>query len=505
MHDHTSAKRLALALMLCSAASGCMVGPNYKRPPVSTPPAFKEAQGWTPAQPSDAADKKDWWTAFGDPVLDSLEARVDVSNQTLAADLAAYQEAHYLVAQDRAALFPTISATPSFTAVHSNSSAVVTGTTGTTTGTGTTGTGTTGTGTTTGVGAASSGGRTTKTYQPTLGASWAPDLWGSVRRTINSAKASAQASAATLANARLSLQTELATDYISLREYDAEKLVYDKEVASDTQALQVFENQYRAGTQARTAVLTEQVTLQNAQASQTDLIRQRAIMEHAIAVLVGVPPAELTIAPTPWTMKLPMLPTIVPSTLLQRRPDVASAERSAAAANELIGVQIAAYYPNLTLTGDVGFDATAIGQAFNASNFLWTLGADASETIFDAGSRRAKVREARAAYNEAVATYRGTVLAAFQNVEDNLVAQRVYGDELTLLSSSAQAAALNETLTFNEYNSGTVDYTTVATAQASALSAQLSQVQIEASRLATAVALIEALGGGWTAGDLPKD
>ncbi len=512
MAEPRSALRLACAVLLCSAATACMVGPNYHRPPVATPPAFKEAKGWAPAQPSDAADKKDWWTAFGDPELDSLEERVSVSNQTLAADLAAYQEAHYLVAQDRAALFPTISATPSFTAVHSNSGAVVTtGGTTTTTGAGTTGTGTTGSGTTgtgatgTGVGAASSGGRTTTTYQPTIGATWAPDIWGSVRRTINNAKASAQASAATLANARLSLQTELATDYIELREYDAEKEVYDKEVAAFSQALQVVENQYRAGTQARTAVLTEQVTLQTAEAARTDLIRQRAIMEHAIAVLVGVPPAELTIKPTAWSLKLPLLPTVVPSTLLQRRPDVAAAERSAAAANELIGVQVAAYYPNLTLTGDVGFDATAIGQVFNASNFLWTLGADASETLFDAGARQAKVRQARAAYNEAVATYRGTVLTAFQNVEDNLVAQRVYGDELALLVSAAQAAALNETLTLNEYTAGTVDYTTVATAQASSLSAQLSQVQMEASRLGTAVSLIEALGGGWTASDLPKD
>ncbi len=499
--------RFPVALLLCSAASGCMVGPNYHRPPVATSPAFKEAAGWAPAQPSDAADKKDWWTAFGDPVLSSLEERVAVSNQTLAADEAAYREAHVLVAQDRAALFPTISASASVSGVHSGSGTVVANTTGTsTTGTGATGTGTTGTtGTGTSVGASSNGGRTTVTYEPTLGATWAPDLWGSVRRTINNAKFSAQASAATLANARLSLQTELATDYIALREYDAEKAVYDKEVAAFTRSLRVTENQYRAGSAARTAVLTAQTTLQTAQANQTDLIRQRALMEHAIAVLVGVPPAELTIAPAAWDMKLPAIPPVMPSALLQRRPDVASSERNAAAANELIGVQVAAYYPNLNLTGDVGFDATAIGQVFNASNFLWTLGADASETIFDAGARRAKVRGARAAYDQAVATYRATVLAAFQNVEDNLVAQKVYGDELTLIASSAQAAALNQTLTYNEYNAGTVDYTTVAATEATALGAQLSEVQIEASRLATAVALIEALGGGWTASDLPKD
>ncbi len=325
-----------------------------------------------------------------------------------------------------------------------------------------------------------------------------------MRRNINNTRLTAQASAATLANARLSLQTELATDYIELRQYDQEKRLYDQEVAGYQRALQVTENKYRAGNVARSDVLTAQVTLQSAQATQADLERQRQILEHAIAVLVGVAPADLTIAPVEWNLKLPQLPAIVPTTLLQRRPDIAQAERSAAAANELIGVQIAAYYPNLELTGDVGFDATGIGQLFNASNFLWTLGADATETIFDAGLRHAKVRAARAAYDEAVATYRETVLAAFQNVEDTLVAQRVYGTELTLLTSAAQAATLNQTLTLNEYNAGTVDYTTVAAAQASALQSQVSQLQIEASRLATAVALIEALGGGWTAADLPK-
>ncbi len=492
------------ALPACLAAGACMVGPNYHRPPVTTPPAFKEAKGWSPAQPSDAADKKDWWTVFGDPVLDDLEQRVAVSNQTLAADAAAYREAHAMVAEARAALFPTVTGGASFSAVHSGSGSTTV--VGSTSGTGTSGSGsgTTGTGGTGVVATGGSGSRTTKTYEPTVGATWAPDLWGAVRRNLNNTRFTAQASAATLANARLSLQTELATDYIELRQYDQEKRLYDQEVAGYQRALQVTENKYRAGNVARSDVLTAQVTLQSAQATQADLERQRQILEHAIAVLVGVAPADLTIAPVAWNLKLPQLPAIVPTTLLQRRPDIAQAERSAAAANELIGVQIAAYYPNLELTGDVGFDATGIGQLFNASNFLWTLGADATETIFDAGLRHAKVRAARAAYDEAVATYRETVLAAFQNVEDTLVAQRVYGTELTLLTSAAQAATLNQTLTLNEYNAGTVDYTTVAAAQASALQSQVSQLQIEASRLATAVALIEALGGGWTAADLPK-
>jgi NodT family efflux transporter outer membrane factor (OMF) lipoprotein len=464
-------RQLICASLACALVGGCMVGPNYRRPPVTTPPDFKEAKGWVPAQPSDAADKSDWWTVFGDPMLNDLETRVNVSNQTIAADEAAYREAHAMVAEARAALFPTVTGSAGVTGSHNGASA---------------------------------GGKTTTSFQPSLGATWAPDLWGAVRRQINSAKATAQASAATLANARLSLQTELATDYINLRELDQEKRIYDEEIAADQHALDVIGNQYNAGTQAQSAVLTEQTLLQSAQAADVDLERQRALMEHAIAILVGVAPAELTLAPAPWNLKLPQIPTVVPSTVLQRRPDIATAERQAASANELIGVQVAAYYPTLSLTGDVGFDATTLGQLFNAANFFWTLGATASETIFDAGLRHARVAAARAAYDESVATYRQTVLTAFQNVEDNLAAQRVYGGELTLLTSAAQAAVRNQAITFNEYNAGTVDYTTVASSQVTALQAQLSQLQVEASRLGTAVALIEALGGGWTASDLPK-
>ncbi len=467
-----------------------MVGPNYHTPPVTSPPAFKEADGWAPATPSDAADKTDWWTAFGDPILNGLEARVNVSNQTLAADAFAYQAAHAMVAEDRAALFPTVtvgaSAQRSYTGGGAASSkyASTTGGTATTT--------------------ASTHGSTSIVYEPTVGATWAPDLWGSVRRTIRSAKAAAQADAATLANARLSIQTELATDYISLRQYDEAARVYADEVAAYERSLKVVQNQYQAGNAAKSAVLTAETTLDSAKASQTDLIRQRALMEHAIAVLVGVAPADLTIAPAPWNLTLPALPTVLPSTLLQRRPDVASAERSAAAASELIGVQIAAYYPSISLSASGGFESDQVKNLFNASNALWSLGASATETVFDAGLRGAKVRQYRAQYNEAVATYRQTALTAFQNVEDTLAAQRVYGAELDQESAAAKAAAENQTVTLNEYKAGTVDYTTVAAAEAQALSARISQLQIESSRLATAVALIEALGGGWTTNQLPK-
>lgn len=488
----TTRLRLTAALLLATTASGCMVGPNYHRPPVTTTPAFKEAKGWSPAQPSDAANKTDWWTVFGDPVLNGLEARVLVSNQTLLADEAAYRAAHAIVAEDRAALFPTITLGGDATRQFTGGGAVASKTASAT-------------GANTGAITQTFQGSTSVNYQPTLGATWEPDLWGSVRRTIQSAKATAQSDAALVANAQLSLQTELATDYISLREFDEEARVYTEEVADYTRSLQVTENQYRAGNAAQSAVLTLQTTLQTAQAAQTDLIRQRALMEHAIAIIVGVPPADLTIAPGPWNLKLPQIPTILPSALLQRRPDIAEAERNAASANELIGVQVAAYYPTLSLTASGGFQSNELANLFNTSNFIWSIGASVSETVFDAGLRSARVRQFRAQYDEEVATYRGTVLAAFQNVEDNLAAQRVYGQELGFVASAAQAAALNQTITNNEYNAGTVDYTTVAIAEATALSAELSQVQLEASRLATAVSLIEALGGGWTASDLPKD
>jgi len=478
------------AVLAASGLSACMVGPNYHRPPVASPPAFKEADGWAPAQPSDAADKTDWWTAFGDPILNGLEERVNVSNQTLAADAAAYQAAHAMVAEDRAALVPTVTVGASANRSYSGGGAAASQYASSTGGSATT--------------IARTGGSTSIVYEPTVGATWAPDLWGSVRRTIKSAKAAAQADAATLANARLSIQTELATDYISLRQYDEEERVYAKEVADYERSLKVFQNQYAAGNAAKSAVLTAETTLDSAKASQADLIRQRALMEHAIAVLVGVAPADLTIAPAPWNLKLPEIPTVLPSTLLERRPDVASAERSAASASELIGVQIAAYYPTISLSASGGFESNEVANLFNASSALWSIGASATETVFDGGLRGARVRQYRAQYDEAVATYRQTALTAFQNVEDNLAAQRVYGSELTLETAAAKAAAENQAITYNEYNAGTVDYTTVAAAEAAALSAELSQVQIESSRLVTAVSLIEALGGGWTAKQLPK-
>ncbi len=469
-----------LALVACALLSGCLVGPNYRRPAASTPAAYKEAAGWAPAQPSDAADKQDWWTAFGDPVLDDLEARVARSNQTLAAAEAAYRQARALVTEDRAALFPTLSLTGSANRSGGGGSGVIiTG-------------GGTGVGTTTGGGASTS-------YRLGLGGTWEPDLWGAVRRNIESARASAEGSAATLANTRLSAQMELAADYILVRQYDEQKRILDATAVAYQRSVTVTANRYRAGVVAKGDLLSAQSLLDGTRASEIDLEQQRARAEHAIAILAGQAPATLALPPGPWTLTTPQIPAGVPAALLQRRPDIAAAARAVAAASALIGVQTAAYYPTLTLTGEGDLSAGNLGRLFNASSGLWSVGASAAQTIFDAGARRARVAQARAAYDQSVANYRQTVLTAFGQVEDNLAAQRVLAAELGPRRSAAANAQAAETIARNQYLAGLADYTAVAVAQANALSARTAQVQVEAAQLTAAVDLIAALGGGWRA------
>ncbi|MDR3512939.1 MAG: efflux transporter outer membrane subunit [Caulobacteraceae bacterium] len=469
--------RLAAGLLLAGAAlSACVVGPNYRRPPVATPPHFKEAEGWTPANPADGIDKGAWWGVFNDPVLDGLERKVEISNQTLAAAEAAYREAHAIVAEDRAQLFPTIGLTGSATTSRS-------GKTSSSSGTGSSG--------------------ASRQYKVGGDASWAPDLWGKIRRTIEAAHATAQASAADVANARLSAQSELAIDYFQLRMSDADKAMLTETVTAYQKALTVTQNKYNVGVAARSDVLTAQTQLTNAKADLVDLDRQRTAAEHAIAVLIGQPPADLTIEPVAdWSPGPPATPLQVPSTILQRRPDVAAAERSAAAANAQIGVAVSAYFPSLSLTADGGVSSGALGALFNSSATFWSLGASVSETLLDFGARKAAVAQYRAAYDQTVAQYRQTVLTAFQNVEDALAAARVLQDEQALRAEAADQAQQNVTITLNEYKAGTVDYTTVAAAQATALSARESLISVQASRMTEAVDLIQALGGGWSADEL---
>jgi len=474
---------LSAAPLVAAAAvlAGCAVGPDYHRPAAPISAAFKEQPGWTRAAPADALDRGDWWRLFGDPVLDGLERRVEVSNQNIAAAEAAYRQARALVRQQRASLFPTVSLNGGATRTGgggTGSRVIIGGGGG-------------GTGTVTG------GGGARTTYRVDIGGAWEPDVWGRIRRTVENARANAQASEADLAAARLSAQGELAADYFGLRQTDAEAELVRSTVAGYRRSLQIAENRYKAGVAAHSDVLQAQTQLLSAQADLAGLQQQRANYEHAIAVLTGQAPANFSLPPAPWTAQVPEVPVSVPSVLLQRRPDIAAAERRAAAANAQIGVNQAAFFPDITLTGSGDVSGSNLGQLFNASNFVWSLGAQLAETLFDAGARSARVAQARAAYDQAVAQYRQTVLSAFQDVEDQLAATRLLAREYDLRRQASAAADLAEQMVLNQYQAGTVSYVEVAAAQASAYSARRALVQATASRQSTAVALIQALGGGW--------
>ncbi len=484
---------ILIATLLLSA---CAVGPNYRRPSVATPPAFKEApnaqNGWVIGQPMDTIDRGAWWSVFNDATLDGLERKVAIDNQTVAQAVAAYDQARALTAVDRAGLFPTISLTGS--GQRSGS------------GGGSGGGGSGGFVDSNGNLISGGGGASSQTrYNAALGASWAPDVWGRLRRQVQSDRALSQASAADLANARLSAQTLLASDYFLLRILDAEKRLYDETVATDQRAYDITNNRYQAGVAAKADVITAQTQLITAKATQANVAVQRQQTEHAIAVLAGMAPAELTIAPVETLNRsVPTPPVLVPSEILQRRPDIASAERNAASASAQIGVQVAAYFPTFNLSGSYGYNASTLGSLFNSSNDVWSYGLSAAETLLDFGARKARVRQARAAYAQRVASYRQTVLSAFQNVEDELVALRVLGQEQGLRDQALVSARLAEQLALNQYKAGTVDYTTVVSAQNTSLQAGEAALQILQQQQAASVALIEALGGGWTVADLPK-
>ncbi len=465
------------ALLITALLAGCAVGPNYVRPSTPISPTFKEAEGWVRAQPDDAAPRGDWWTVLGDPVLDKLESQVEVSNQNLAAAEAAYRQARATVSEQRAALFPTVSLNGSAQRSERGVSA--------------------GTGSGSGI-TIPGGGGPQNSFQLAGQASWEPDLWGKIRRTIEAAGAQAQASNADLANARLSAQSTLATDYIALRADDELKRLTDLTVDGYQRSLTIATNQYNAGLTAKNDLLTAQSQLASAQAQSADIVRQRAQAEHAIAVLTGQAPANFSIATAAWTLTTPDEPAGIPSLLLQRRPDIASAERKVAAANAQIGVQEAAYFPSLTLTGQGGYASNALSSLIGSSSSFWSLGASAAETLIDFGARHARVAEAKAAYEQAVAEYRQTTLAAFQEVEDALVAERVLAAEEPLRAEASQAADQSEQIALNQYKAGTTIYTTVVVAQATALSARQSLLTVQSSRITAAVQLVTALGGGWS-------
>jgi NodT family efflux transporter outer membrane factor (OMF) lipoprotein len=456
--------RRTLCGLLALSLAACAVGPKYEAPPpVDTPSAFKQGQGeWIRAVPADTLERGPWWQLFNDPVLDELAGRVEVSNNSIAAAVAAYNQARALVAEQRSSLFPTV-------ALDS--------------------------------GANRSGARNgpeRTSYQVDIGASWEPDLWGRLRRTVETARAGEQASAADLAAARLSVQGELAANYFGLRELDAQLALLGQTLTGYERTLQIATNRYNAGVAARTDVLQAETQRANTRAELLGLQRQRAQLEHAIAVLVGQAPANFSVKAEPrWPISVPDIPLEVPSTVLQRRPDIAAAERRVAQANEQIGVAQSARYPSLRLSGSAGVGAAAIGDLFSASALVWALGSSLAQTIFDAGAIGARVERSRAAFEQAAAQYRQTVLAAFQDVEDQLVAARILGQQLALREQAARSADLVEQQVLNRYQAGQVSFTEVINAQVTAQNARRNLVQLQSDRQVAAVALIQSLGGGW--------
>ncbi|KRB64184.1 RND transporter [Noviherbaspirillum sp. Root189] len=471
------ASRIAIAAAIVLQLAGCAVGPVYERPATPLPAQFKEAPGWVPATPADAVDRGAWWSLFNDPVLNQLAAEVDVSNQNVAAAAAAYEQARALVREQRAALFPIVSLDGG----------------GSRSGGSRSGTSSTSSATTT-----ASGVRTSNSYQVGIGGSWEPDVWGRLRASVSSAGASAEASAADLASARLAAQGELAANYFALRLTDLQTALLRDSIAGYQRVLQITRNRYAAGIAPKTDVLQSETQLANAQADEVGLVRQRAQLEHAIAVLIGKLPSDFALAPTPWKNVVPDVPAVLPSTLLQRRPDIAGAERRVAAANEQIGIARTGYFPSVGLNASYGTAASTVSNLFNASTMLWSLGLSAVQTIFDAGATGARIDAVRAAHEQAVARYRQTVLTAFQDVEDQLSASQVLARQVELRQQASTAADQAEAQMLNRYRAGQVNYTEVVNAQVTALNARRSLAQAQADRQMAAVALIQALGGGWT-------
>jgi NodT family efflux transporter outer membrane factor (OMF) lipoprotein len=458
--------------------AACTVGPDYHRPQVNVPATYSELPGWTQAEPAADGPKGAWWTGFNDPLLNELEPLVAVSNQTVRQDYANYQEALAEVKVANASLFPTIGVTGSATRQRSS-----TGSTSST---------------------SSFGNVHSVNNSGSLegNVSWAPDLWGSVRRTIEENSATAQASEATLANATLSEQIALANAVIELRTSDANIDLLQATVKAYQHYLDVVANQDKFGTIAPSDVVTARTQLETAQSNLIALGVARAQYAHAIAVLVGKNPEELDIPHSTAMPTLPSIPVGVPSTLLQRRPDIATAERQMAAENAAIGVAIAAYYPTVSLSALDGFSQSPLGGLLHVANYVWSLGGSATETIFDGGERSGEVAAARAAYDAALANYRGTVLTAFEDVENDLSGLRILAQQADALDAAVRDATHGTEIAFNEYQAGTVDYTTVATAQATQLSNQQTALSVQQSRLLDAASLIGDLGGGWSDSEL---
>jgi NodT family efflux transporter outer membrane factor (OMF) lipoprotein len=478
----------ALAALSAVLLAACTVGPKYHAPTAETPEAYKEltpkdfpeTEGWKTAQPKDDSLRGKWWEIFNDPQLNALEEKVDVSNQSVAASAAAFLAARAIVRQARSQYFPTVTTSPSITAQRSSASNTANLPPGVT-----------------------STSPVFTSYNLPFDATWQPDLFGRVRNTVRSSVAAAQVSAADLENVRLSVQAELASDYFSLRGQDALRQLLDRTVVDFQESLTLTQVLYETGISSDEAVAQAETQLETTQAQATAVGISRAQFEHAIATLIGQPASTFSIPPEPLTAKPPAIPFGVPSQLLERRPDIAAAERVVAQANAQIGIAKVAYFPIVSLDGSAGFQATKIANWFTWPSRFFSVGPALAETIFDAGLRRATVQQFRAQYDQDVANYRQTVLTAFQQVEDNLAGLRILSVEIGQQDTAVASATRNLTIATDRYKLGIDPYLNVLTAQTLLLGNEVTAVNLRTSQMTTSVLLIEALGGGWNASQLP--
>jgi NodT family efflux transporter outer membrane factor (OMF) lipoprotein len=473
---------LSIPAVLLLLSSACMVGPNYKKPAVPQTPAYKEPppEGWKEAQPSDGTIKGKWWEIYNDPQLNAFEEQVSISNQNVLVAEANFRAARYAVGIARAGLLPTVSMGPSITTSRS-SAGFVSGSTIT------------------------SAPSVVTTYSLPASASWTADIWGSIRRSVRASEETAQADFALLENARLSYQAELAQDYFELHGTDGDIDLLDRTTKSYEEYLKLTQDRYKSGVASGGDVALAQTQLDTTRAQLIDLGVARAQFEHAIAILAGKPPATVSIPSAVLSTPPPALPVGVPSVLLERRPDIAAAERTTAAANEQIGIATAAYFPTLTLSAAGGFEATNITKWFSLPSRFWSLGAGLSEVVFEGGKRGAQVKMTEAQYDATVATYRQTVLTAFQQVEDNLAALRILEQEARAADQATKAAKDSLDIATYQYKAGTVNYLTVITAQATYLANEETVVNLLARRMTASVLLVQALGGGWDASAVPNN
>lgn len=469
-----SSARACSLFVLLGALAGCALGPDYQRPELAVPAQFKQVEGWTPAKPADALERGAWWELYGDAELNALVERLQVSNQNLAASEAQYRQARALVRSARASFAPTLSGSAGVTRSGQGS----------------------------GSDSSLTGSSSAKSYDLSLSAAWELDLWGKLRRALEASQADYEASAADLAALRLSLQSELVQNYLQLRVLDEQKRLLDATVAAYARSLRLTENQYNAGIVPRSDVSQALTQLKSTQAQAIDLQWQRAQLEHAIAVLIGVSPAQLSIAERDSLPTLPAVPVALPSQLLERRPDIAAAERRVMAANAQIGVAEAAWFPDLSISASGGYRGSSFADWIEVPNRFWSLGPQLALTLFDGGARSAELQRTQAVYDQTVAQYRQAVLDGFREVEDYLVQLQVLEREGSVQQEALDAARESLRLIENQYQAGTVDYNSVVNVQATALSNERSNLTLLGNRLLASVQLIAALGGGWQVGQL---